>query len=148
MNSHEILDSRNKHKPLFRTDPETWEGKGTVHQIKWDDGHITSLYDYGNGESTHLNVVSVEYYEREFLPTWIPENKWRQANPLYRDRLLKGRSCPKEFSWYDAMLILKKVGVPWNFIQRISRGYYYVVDEISRLQSEGEAIIRSISINR
>lgn len=86
------MNNRPKHTAISRTQPKTWEGKGMVHQIKWDDGNISSLYDYQDGTSTHLHVVFASYYESEFSPIWIPEEKWRRMNTSYHDRLLLGRS--------------------------------------------------------
>lgn len=92
MTSREILDNRPYREAICRTVPKPWEGKGTVHQIKWDDGHITSLYDYQDGTATHLHVVDAVWYEKNFSPVWIPEEEWRRSNPSYHDGLLAGRS--------------------------------------------------------
>lgn len=73
--SIEILADRKNHTPIAKTIPTKSEFgiKGVSYFTKWDDGVITSTYDYGEGRSDTLHVTSPQFFEDKFQPQWIEE---------------------------------------------------------------------------
>jgi hypothetical protein len=68
-----ILADRGNHRVVAKTTPEPAEPPilGSVSYTKWDDGQVTSTYQYGDEEQVLL-VVDPAWFERNFGPVWKP----------------------------------------------------------------------------